>query len=77
MFLNHASYGNVQLRDALYVDSLMCPFEDWAMGLAGEFIADEFDVTHEEMGRFALSSHRKALLLSTMVNSRTKLFQLE
>jgi acetyl-CoA C-acetyltransferase len=59
--LDQLRYGNVQLRDALYVDGLLCPFEDWAMGHAAEFIADEFDVSREEMDRFALSSHRKAI----------------
>ena len=59
--LDELRYGNVQLRDALYVDGLLCPFEDWAMGHAAEFIADEFDIAREEMDRFALSSHRKAI----------------
>jgi acetyl-CoA C-acetyltransferase len=59
--LDQLRYGDVQLRDALHVDGLLCPFEDWAMGRAAEFIADEFDVTREEMDRFALASHRKAI----------------
>ncbi|HXV79481.1 MAG TPA: acetyl-CoA C-acyltransferase [Candidatus Binatia bacterium] len=59
--LDQLRYGNVQLRDALYVDGLLCPFEDWSMGHAAEFIADEFGMTREEMDRFALSSHRKAI----------------
>jgi acetyl-CoA C-acetyltransferase len=59
--LDQLRYGDVQLRDALHVDGLLCPFEDWAMGRAAEFIADEFNVTREEMDRFALASHRKAI----------------
>lgn len=59
--LDQLRYGNVELRDALHVDGLLCPFEDWAMGRAAEFIADEFNVTREEMDRFALASHRKAI----------------
>ena len=59
--LDQLRYGDVQLRDALHVDGLLCPFEDWAMGRAAEFIADEFSVTREEMDRFALASHRKAI----------------
>jgi acetyl-CoA C-acetyltransferase len=54
-------YGHVQMRDALVVDGLWCPFEDWAMGEAAEFIADEFEVGREAMDAFALSSHQKAL----------------
>lgn len=59
--LDQLRYGDVQLRDALHVDGLLCPFEDWAMGRAAEFIADEFNVTREEMDRCALASHRKAI----------------
>lgn len=59
--LDQLRYGDVQLRDALHVDGLLCPFEDWAMGRAAEFIADEFDVTREQMDRLALASHRKAI----------------
>jgi acetyl-CoA C-acetyltransferase len=54
-------YGHSTLRDALIVDGLWCAFEDWSMGLAAEFIADEFDVTREAMDRYALCSHQKAV----------------
>jgi acetyl-CoA C-acetyltransferase len=54
-------YGHVQMRDALVVDGLWCPFEDWAMGEAAEFIADEFEVSREAMDVFAYSSHQKAI----------------
>jgi acetyl-CoA C-acetyltransferase len=49
------------LEDALVVDGLWCAFEDWAMGHAAEFIADEFEVTRDAMDRYALASHRKAI----------------
>jgi acetyl-CoA C-acetyltransferase len=52
---------NAELRDALLVDGLWCPFEDWVMGDAAEFIADEYGITREAMDRFALSSHQKAI----------------
>jgi acetyl-CoA C-acetyltransferase len=35
-------FGHVQLTDALLLDGLWDPFEDWAMGDAAEFIAEEF-----------------------------------
>ena len=54
-------YENAELREALLVDGLWCPFEDWVMGEAAEFIADEYGITREEMDRFALSSHQKAI----------------
>src|SRR5688572_16382756 len=58
---NQLRYGNSVLRDALVVDGLWCAFEDWSMGLAAEFIADEFGVTREAMDRYALCSHQKAV----------------
>ncbi|MDX1415337.1 MAG: acetyl-CoA C-acyltransferase [Candidatus Promineifilaceae bacterium] len=58
---NQLRYGNTVLRDALLVDGLWCPFEDWGMGEAAEFIAEEFEVTREAMDQYALGSHRKAV----------------
>lgn len=54
-------YGHNQLTDSLLHDGLWDPFEDWVMGMAAEWIADQYEVTREEMDRFALESHRKAL----------------
>ena len=54
-------FGNKQLTDALLHDGLWDAFEDWAMGQAAEFIADEHEVTREAMDRFALESHQKAI----------------
>jgi acetyl-CoA C-acetyltransferase len=59
--LNQLRFGHVELRDALLVDGLSCPFEDWAMGRAAEFIAETFEITREAMDRYALASHRKAI----------------
>ncbi len=59
--MDQLRYGNAGLRDALIVDGLWCPFEDWVMGDAAEFIADEYGITREAMDRFALSSHQKAI----------------
>lgn len=53
-------YGHVELRDSLLHDGLWDPFEDWAMGNAADFIAEEFEVTREAMDRFAAESHQKA-----------------
>jgi acetyl-CoA C-acetyltransferase len=54
-------YGHSTLRDALIVDGLWCAFEDWSMGNAAEFIADEFGITREAMDQYALCSHQKAV----------------
>jgi len=54
-------YGHVELKDSLLLDGLWDPFEDWAMGNAADFIAEEYEVTREAMDRFAVESHQKAV----------------
>jgi acetyl-CoA C-acetyltransferase len=49
------------MTDALLNDGLWDPFENWGMGNAAEFIADEYEVTREAMDQFALQSHQKAV----------------
>jgi len=53
-------FGNQSLTDALLNDGLWDPFENWGMGMAAEFIADEYEVTRAAMDEFALRSHLKA-----------------
>lgn len=52
-------YGHGQLTDALLLDGLWDPFEDWGMGDAAEFIAQEYQVTRQAMDEYALTSHQK------------------
>jgi acetyl-CoA C-acetyltransferase len=54
-------YGHVELKDSLLHDGLWDPFENWAMGMAAEFIANEYEVTREAMDNFAAGSHQKAV----------------
>jgi acetyl-CoA C-acetyltransferase len=54
-------YGHTQVLDALQVDGLWCALEDQSMGEAAEFIADQYEVTREEMDEFAYQSHQKAV----------------
>lgn len=54
-------FGHKQLTDALLHDGLWDPFEDWAMGMAAEWIAERFEVTREAMDRWSLESHKKAI----------------
>jgi acetyl-CoA C-acetyltransferase len=54
-------YGNTQLIDAIVHDGLKDPFEEWLMGDAAEFIAEEYEVTRYAMDEYALKSHQKAL----------------
>jgi acetyl-CoA C-acetyltransferase len=54
-------YGHTQLTDALIHDGLWDPFEDWEMGMAAEWIANEFEVSREAMDQWAFESHMKAV----------------
>ena len=54
-------YGHESLEDSLILDGLWDPFEQWAMGEAAEYIAEEYEVTREAMDRWALGSHQKAV----------------
>lgn len=65
-FLVHGRTGNLkfgheELTDALLQDGLWDPFEDWGMGNAAEFIAEEYDISREAMDEFAYQSHMKAI----------------
>ncbi len=55
-----ARFGNVELKDSLIHDGLWCSLQNWMMGNAAEFIANQMEVTREEMDEFALHSHQKA-----------------
>ena len=54
-------FGHQALTDALLNDALWDPFENWGMGNAAEFIADEYEVTRAAMDEFSFSSHQKAI----------------
>lgn len=59
--MGELKFGNTQMTDALLNDGLWDPFENWAMGNAAEFIADEYEVTRAAMDEFALRSHTRAV----------------
>ncbi|MDK1029167.1 MAG: acetyl-CoA C-acetyltransferase [Anaerolineae bacterium] len=54
-------FGHVDMKDSLLHDGLWDPFEDWAMGNASDFIAEEYEVTREAMDRYSVESHQKAI----------------
>jgi len=54
-------FGHGQLTDALLIDGLWDPFENWSMGESAEFIAEKYNVTRQEMDEYALASHQKAI----------------
>lgn len=63
-------FGHAQLTDALLKDGLWDPFEDWSMGDAAEFIAQEYEITRQAMDAYALASHQKAI--AAIDNSKFK-----
>lgn len=54
-------FGHAQLTDALLKDGLWCALENWSMGDAAEFIANEYHVTREAMDEYAYKSQMKAI----------------
>jgi acetyl-CoA C-acetyltransferase len=54
-------FGHLQLVDALLLDGLWDPFENWGMGNAAEFIAEAYGVSRQAMDEYALGSHQKAI----------------
>ncbi len=54
-------YGHAELTDALLHDGLWDPFENWGMGNAAEFIAEEFEITREQMDELSYNSHMRAI----------------
>ncbi len=52
--------GNATVVDAMITDGLWCAFEQCHMGMAGEHVAEHFNVCRAEQDRYAAESHRKA-----------------
>ena len=65
-------FGNQALTDALLNDGLWDAFENWSMGEAAEFIADEYEVTRQAMDEFALASHQRQSTPWNWASSRMK-----
>lgn len=53
-------YGHQPMIDSVVHDGLWCSMEEWMMGDAAEYIAEEYEVTREAMDRLALTSHENA-----------------
>ena len=70
-------FGHAQLTDALLLDGLWDPFENWSMGEAAEFIAQEYSVTRQDMDEYALSSHRKAIAAIDQGKFKSEVIPLE
>jgi acetyl-CoA C-acetyltransferase len=70
-------FGHLQLTDALLNDGLWCALENWGMGDAAEFIADEYEVTREAMDKFAYESHQKAIAASDAGKFKAEIVSVE
>ncbi|MGD9318266.1 MAG: acetyl-CoA C-acyltransferase, partial [Anaerolineae bacterium] len=53
--------GNGQLIDGLVHDGLWSAFTDQHMGNSAEFIAEQYNLTRQELDEYAYHSHRKAI----------------
>jgi acetyl-CoA C-acetyltransferase len=53
-------YGDQKVVDAMIHDGLWCPFENWHMGEAADYIAQKCGVSRDEQDRFAARSHQRA-----------------
>jgi len=54
-------YGDETLVDSMIHDGLHCPFEQWPMGSAADYIAAQHSVSRAQQDEFALESHRRAV----------------
>ena len=70
-------FGHAQLTDALLLDGLWDPFENWSMGAAAEFTAQEYGITRQAMDEYALSSHQKAIAAIDQGKFKSEIVPLE
>ncbi|MFQ6123810.1 MAG: thiolase family protein [Candidatus Heimdallarchaeota archaeon] len=54
-------FGNSTLIDAMYYDGLYDIYNDFAMGMTGEIIAERYQISREEIDAFAYRSHQRAI----------------
>lgn len=57
---NGWKYGPQTVEDALIRDGLWCAFEQWPMGQAAEYTAEQFGISRSMQDRFSEQSHRRA-----------------
>lgn len=53
-------FGNNQLIDSMYHDGLYDIYNDMAMGNTGDIVAERFNISREEMDKYACRSHELA-----------------
>jgi acetyl-CoA C-acetyltransferase len=57
---NGIKFGEGALVDHMQHDGLTCPFENWGMGCAADWTAEEFAISREEQDALAAQSHERA-----------------
>jgi acetyl-CoA C-acetyltransferase len=62
--------GDQTLVDSMLRDGLWCAMNDYHMGITAENLCEKYDLTREQLDRFALESQRKAV--SAMAEGRFK-----
>ncbi len=70
-------FGHAKLIDALLMDGLWDPFENWSMGDAAEFIADHYSISRSEMDEYACTSHQKAIAAIDMGKFKAEISAVE
>jgi acetyl-CoA C-acetyltransferase len=53
--------GDGKLVDSMIRDGLWDAYEDFHMGMTGELVAENYDISRERQDRFAFESHQKAI----------------
>lgn len=53
--------GHAEIIDSMIADGLWDPYYDMHMGLTGEAVCQEYDVTREQQDEYAAASHAKAV----------------
>ena len=53
-------FGEGTLIDHMQHDGLTCPFENWGMGCAAEWTAEEFNISRDEQDSLSAASHNRA-----------------
>lgn len=53
--------ADTPIIDATVYDGLWCSLMNWHMGMAAEFIAQEYKITRQELDEYSLKSHQKAI----------------
>jgi acetyl-CoA C-acetyltransferase len=54
--------GNGEIVDSMIRDGLWCSFEGCHMGISGEVVAEEYQVSRSDQDAYAAESHRRAAL---------------